>query len=225
MPGEDERDEECKLSFWYVLGPTFVPALVVFIYFLYSYSEPTYSIQEFYVPALNKDANYTTTTNTIFFDINLMNNDKVKGVLYDPINLTFFYYGPNTSLTPAVGNYIVPAFYQGKHKDTNRRDLVQTHGIPWEAAVGLVSNGSRAMFGVVLTTGVRYSFMNNKSKKFKMVFGAMVEVDYSGEKVGENDIKFVSNETFMSGGASELECRLVCLGLSLFFVVFIFVLL
>ncbi|KAM7491988.1 hypothetical protein LguiA_034909 [Lonicera macranthoides] len=221
MAEEDNRRDECEINCWYVLGPIIIPSFVVFMYFLLSAWEPTCSIEEFYVPALNKDANYTTTTNTIFFDINLKNNNKVKGVSYHPVNLTF-YYGPNNSLPP-VGSYLVPAFYQGRNKDTNRRDLVQTHGVPWEAAVGLVSNGSRAMFGVVLTTTVRYVFMVNKSKKYKMVVGAMVEVDYSGEKVGEKNIMFMKNAMFMSSGVSELERLRACLGLSLVFTVFVFV--
>lgn len=114
---------------------------------------------------------------------------KDKGVGYDDVNLTFFY-GQNGSL--GIANYTVPRFYQGHDKKARRKELVQTHGVPWDAAYTAVSNGSTVTFRVGLTTRVRYKILFWYTKRHGLKVGANVDVNNSGQKVNKKGIKLKS---------------------------------
>lgn len=104
---------------------------------------------------------------------------KDKGVGYDDVRLSF-YYGANTSVP--IGNYTVPSFYQGHGKDADKLGNVTTHGVPWDAALRAVSNGSKAVFRMGLDTRVRYKivFWYTKRHNF-IVANTTVEVSNSGK--------------------------------------------
>ncbi|KAI5642380.1 hypothetical protein M9H77_00298 [Catharanthus roseus] len=190
----------CCASFIFTSGLT-----ALFMWLSLRGSNPTCSIQDFYVPALDLSAN-STNNHSLYFDLKLDNGMKDKGVGYDDVNLTF-YYGPNTSLP--IGNYVVPKFYQGHGKKTHRRELVQTRGVPWEDAHVAASNKSTVVFRVGLVTRVRYKILFWYTKRHKLVEGANVEVNGSGKKVNKKGIKLKS-------AAPEQRHRLPLLG---FFVV------
>lgn len=146
---------------------------------------PTCSIEDFYVPALNKSSN-STTNHTIFFDLKLDNPNALKGLYYTPLNLSFSY-GPNNA-SISVANHVAPGFYQGFNKKTHRREVVETRGVPWAA----VLNGSmRPVFRVDLVTAVKIKNILWKSKSRKVVVGADVEVNDAGRKVNEKGIRLI----------------------------------
>lgn len=148
-------------------------------------SNPTCSIQRFDVPALNKTAN-TTSNHTIYFDLKLDNQNKDKGIYYDTLNLTF-YYGANKS--QPIGNFTVHSFYQGHRKNTHRKNLVDLYNVSFETASVL---DSVSKFRVDLKTAVRFKIMGFKTKRHKMVVGAQVEVNDSGQKAKKKGIKLKS---------------------------------
>ncbi|CAA2994128.1 NDR1-like [Olea europaea subsp. europaea] len=152
---------------------------------------PSCSIKNFYVPALNRldNSNASTINNFIFFDLELKNRLDQISVRYDTINLTFFY-GPKPSLP--IGYYTVRGFYQGKKKGAQRRDVVETHGVPWFDAVNAVSNGSTVVFRLELATKVKFKEWFFMSKKRNLAVSATVEINNSGKKVQKKAIKLTS---------------------------------
>ncbi|KAI3456983.1 hypothetical protein Pfo_013646 [Paulownia fortunei] len=152
-------------------------------------SNPTCSIENFYVPALNKTDNSTATRNnhTIYFDLKLDNGMKEKGVHYANISLNFFY---NSNLS--IANYTVPEFYQGHKKNTHRRDVVEASGLPWAAAIDAVSNGSTVSFRVRLATRVKFKIMIWYTERRSLEVGGDVVVNDSGKKVNKKNIKLKS---------------------------------
>ncbi|KAL8506137.1 hypothetical protein ACS0TY_017122 [Phlomoides rotata] len=177
----------CCSSFIFTSGLT-----ALFMWLSLRTSAPTCSIQDFYVPALNKTDNSTTARNnhTIAFDLKLKNEMKDKGVNYANINMTFFYY-QNESRS-LVGNYTVPSFYQGHGKKARRKNLVEVTGVTWDAAFGAISNGSTVKFRVHLTTRVKFKIMFWYTKRRSLVVGGDVEVEGSGKKKGKKGIKLKS---------------------------------
>ncbi|KAK4425448.1 hypothetical protein Salat_1738800 [Sesamum alatum] len=122
---------------------------------------PKCHLQQLYLPSLdlsNGTAAAATINPTLFFDLELENTMNDHSVRYSDINLTF-YYGPNRNFT--IANYRVPGFYQGKEKTAYRRDVVETHDLPWDDAIRKVSNGSTAVFRVDLVAKptFRYWFL------------------------------------------------------------------
>ncbi|CAK9150285.1 unnamed protein product [Ilex paraguariensis] len=181
----------CCCSFILTSGLT-----ALFLWLSLRTSNPKCSIQNFYVPALNKTLN-STTNHTIFFDLKLDNTNKDKGVHYDAVNLTF-YYGPNVSFL--IGNYTVHGFYQGHGKNTHRKYLLDTRGVPWDEALKAVSNGSLAVFRVDLVTAVRFRIIGFKTKRHKLDLKANVEVDGTGDKLKKK------KGIRLKSGAPELDC-------------------
>uniref|UniRef100_A0A5B6YRC5 Late embryogenesis abundant protein LEA-2 subgroup domain-containing protein n=1 Tax=Davidia involucrata TaxID=16924 RepID=A0A5B6YRC5_DAVIN len=187
----------CRCCFSFILTSGLT---ALFMWLSLRTSNPVCSIQDFYVPALDKTANSTTNT-TISFDLKLDNENKDKGIYYDALNLTL-YYGPNQSHPNPIGNATFIAFYQGHKKNTHRKKSVETYGVvPWEAA----SNGT-AVFRVDLATAVRFKIIAWKTKKHKLVVGAQVEVNSFGKKVMKKGIRLKS-------GAPELGCYRAPVGL------------
>ncbi|PIN02500.1 hypothetical protein CDL12_24984 [Handroanthus impetiginosus] len=178
---------KCCTSFIITSGVT-----ALFMWLSLRTEKPTCSIQDFYVPALNRTANSNANRNnhTIYFDLKLDNKMKDKGVNYANINLTFFY-SQNDSRLP-VANYTVPGFYQGHGKKARRRELVVASGLPWAAALDALSNGSAVNFGVDLATRVKFKILFWYTKRHSLIVAADVEVNKSGRKVNKKGIKLKS---------------------------------
>ncbi|OVA11158.1 Late embryogenesis abundant protein [Macleaya cordata] len=147
-------------------------------------SKPTYSIESFYIPVLNKTANDTRNT-TISFDLRLKNENKDKGIYYDALDITL-YYGHN--LSSPIGNVSISGFYQGHKKKAHRVETVQTVGVPWETAKQEVSNGT-TIFRVDLATAVRYKIMAWKTGRHKMKLGVNVTVNDQGLKTAKKGVE------------------------------------
>ncbi|KAH7844992.1 hypothetical protein Vadar_033959 [Vaccinium darrowii] len=171
----------CCSSFILTLGFT-----ALFMWLSLRTSKPVCSIQDIYVPPLNKSEN--STYYKIYFDLKLDNENKDKGIYYDALNLTF-YYPPN--LTTPIGNKTFPGFYQGHKKNARRKDWVEVHGVPWPAAIKAAANGS-AVFRVDLATAVRFKVMVWKTKRHKLVVGADVQVNDFGKKVYKKGVRLTS---------------------------------
>ncbi|CAA2969118.1 protein NDR1-like [Olea europaea var. sylvestris] len=177
----------CCCSFIFTSGLT-----ALFLWLSLRTSKPTCSVQNFLVPSLNKTDNSTTTRNnhTIFFDIKLDNGMKDKGVHYDTINLTFFY---DQNYSFPIATYTVPGFYQGHNKHTSRKAVVETNGVPWEAAFEAVSNGSTVAFRVGLATRVKFKILVFYTKRHSLIVKADIPVNDFGKKVNKKGIKLKSN--------------------------------
>ncbi|KAL3821570.1 hypothetical protein ACJIZ3_007475 [Penstemon smallii] len=191
----------CGFCFRFIITSGFA---ALFLWLSLRTSSPKCSIQDFYVPALSL-THQSSNNHTLYFDLKLDNGMKDKGVRYDNISLTF-YYGQNSSLP--IGNYTVPGFYQGHGKKAHRKPSVEVRGVPWEAAIGAVSNGSRVAFRVGLVTRVRFKIVFWFTKRHNLVVGANVEVDGSGKKIKKKGIRLKS-------GAPEGRCSHVWIGLLL----------
>ncbi|KAL3508534.1 hypothetical protein ACH5RR_027935 [Cinchona calisaya] len=197
----------CCCNFILTLGLT-----ALFLWLSLRVTKPSCSIENFYLPPLNTTDNSTTTRNnhTLYFDLRLKNEMKDKGVGYGAINLTFFYGGApnNNNNSLPIANYSVPSFYQGHGKKARRKELVQTYGVPWEAAYRAVSTGSTVTFRVRLVTRVRYKILFWYTKRHTLKVGANLDVNNYGEKVNKKGIRLKS-------GSPEHFHRLAPLGLSI----------
>jgi len=171
----------CCSSFILTLGFT-----ALFVWLSLRTSKPVCSIQDIYVPPLNKSEN--STYYKIYFQLKLDNENKDKGIYYDALNLTFYY---PANLTTPIGNITLPGFYQGHKKNARRKEWVDVHGVPWTAARKAVSNGS-AVFRVDLATAVRFKVMVWKTKRHKLIVGANVEVNNLGKKVKKKGVRLTS---------------------------------
>ncbi|XP_073017051.1 protein NDR1-like [Primulina eburnea] len=174
----------CCCSFIFTSGLT-----ALFMWLSLRTSNPTCSIEKFYVPALNRTTN-STYNHSISFQLQLANRMKYKGVRYNNISLTFLYGVKDSS--SSIANYTVEAFYQGHKKKATRVALVQATGVPWEAAIEAVSNGSTVNFGVRLVTRVKFKIMFWYTKSHQLEVAGDVAVGSGGKKVNENGIKLKS---------------------------------
>ncbi|CAN4096696.1 unnamed protein product [Withania somnifera] len=170
----------------------------LFIWLSLRTTKPSCSLENFYLPALKISDNSNTTrpNHTLFFQLNLNNKMKDKGVRYDDIKLSF-YYGINTSIP--IGNCTVPGFYQGHDKKAHKEGELQTQKMPWNTALKIVSNGSKVVFRVDVATRVRYKVIFWFSKRHNLtVENNTVEVDGSGKS-----------------NAQQLHCYLMTIGFPL----------
>ncbi|KAG8369837.1 hypothetical protein BUALT_Bualt14G0055200 [Buddleja alternifolia] len=179
-------------------GLPFLIWLIVEIVLISQAHMPIFTIQDFYVPALNTklpEFNSTTTVATfIFFDLELKNVMSEVGVRYENVDLVFYY---GTSTTPetslfSIANYTIPGFYQGDDKAAHRREVVETRGVPWLDAFGAVSNGSTVVFSVELAAKVKLKRFFWYDNEREVMLGGNVEVDGNGEKVYKKGIKLKS---------------------------------
>nr|GMC53769.1 protein NDR1-like [Ipomoea batatas] len=177
MPGGSAGCECCKCCSKFILT---LGLLALFIWLSLRTTKPSYSIQRFSLPALNKTGNSTSlrSNHTLLFTLRFKNKMKDKGVKYNDIHLTFFY-GSNTTFP--IANATVPGFYQGHDKKGVKSGAVETRGVPWEDAF----NRSNPVFRVDLVARVRYKilFWFTKGHDF-VVTNTTVEVNDSGEKSG-----------------------------------------
>ncbi|KAI3727490.1 hypothetical protein L6452_16106 [Arctium lappa] len=162
-----------------------ITAVIVVCVYYTNPSDPSFTINEFYVSALNlSDISSTTTTanQTIFFDMKVHNKNKVMGTYYDPVRITFSYI-PNIKLTFVVAEYTVPKFYQDNQKSKHVRETVATRGIaPFNRTV------TTSVFKVEVFTKVGFTSPAYR-KKESMDVVANVRVGQTGEKDSDKGIK------------------------------------
>ncbi|XP_077242180.1 protein NDR1-like [Tasmannia lanceolata] len=175
------------IAFNFSLGLT-----ALFLWLSLRPSEPTLSIENFYVPALNKTASVNQTptippqNTTIAFDLKLKNNNKQEGVYYDALNITI-YYGQNRT---SIGNVSIPGFYQGFQKTAHRNEeAVKADG---ESFWRVVLKDSGPVFRVGLETKVRYKIYYQKTKRHGLKLGGEVRVDEQGRKEEKKGVKLGS---------------------------------
>lgn len=172
-------------------------------------SNPKCSIQEFYLPALDRSSNNQNDT-TLQFQLKLENTNKDKGVYYDDVNVTVYDF-PNRS--HPVGSSVIQRFYQGHKKTAKKNGTVLTDRKVVSREV--FANGS-AVFRVDLVTAVRFKIIAWKTKRHKIVVGADVEVDGNGTKVNKKNIKLNSS------ASKNVSYFYFCVGMLLNFFVLIF---
>ncbi|KAI3894374.1 hypothetical protein MKW92_010539 [Papaver armeniacum] len=176
--------ERCQCYLGLLLTPCII-GLVVWL--TIRSSPPGFSIHKFTVPALNQTSSSFNSSRiinaTISFEAKLKNENKEKGIYYDALNLTLYYYHENKSSFLPIGNLSLPPFYQGREKTATRSNTTQTYGVPWDYARMKVSNGSKskALFRVDLETKVRYKSLLWKSKIHKISETVNITVDDQGK--------------------------------------------
>ncbi|KAL2230122.1 UNVERIFIED_CONTAM: hypothetical protein Sindi_1606600 [Sesamum indicum] len=189
---EPERIGDC---IWKYICIIITLPVTVWFMLTFRIHMPKCHLQQLYLPALdlsdtsNATAAAAVINPTLFFDLELENTMNDHSVRYSDINLTF-YYGPDRNFT--IANYRVPGFYQGKEKKAYRRDVVESHDLPWDDAIGKVLNGSRAVFRVDLVAKPTFRYWFWYSKRRWLRVGAKVEVDATGKKVKKEPIPLKS---------------------------------
>ncbi|KAI3673778.1 hypothetical protein L6452_39908 [Arctium lappa] len=188
----------CCFSFTLTLGLT-----SLFLWLSLRTSNPVCSIQDVYIPALNKTEN-STAYQSIYLDLKLDNENKDKGIYYDPVNITLHYYvnGLNSDKIGIIeiANYTISGFYQGHQKKTRRKNWINTYGVPWDAAVKAVAGG-KAGFRMDLATAVRFKILFWKTKRHGVVVGADFDVNDVGMKATNKGTRLKSGvPEFFSGG-------------------------
>ncbi|KAK4371699.1 hypothetical protein RND71_007083 [Anisodus tanguticus] len=146
-------------------------------------TKPKCSIRDVYVRGLDKsvnsDNNVTRRDKNISFQLNVKNEMKEKGVRYDDITLNF-YYGTNTSYP--IGNFTFDGFKQGKDKEAFKSGMIETSNMPWDGATKAVSNGSKAVFRVDVSSRIKYKITFWYTKKHDYFVENKVEIDDTGCK-------------------------------------------
>ncbi|KAL8461263.1 hypothetical protein ACS0TY_032656 [Phlomoides rotata] len=193
---------EARAKYWPVIvASQFCGAMILMIIAL-TYGtlivyNPSFHIDDFYVPALNKFVNSTTDPTLIFFNLKIQNSMVNVGFRYQAANLTISY-GANATL---LGMYAVADFYQGMKKTAHRRDVVMvSSSLPWkEAALGDLSRGSTAEFRVDVAAKAKLKNLLWYFKKRRITAGGKVGVDDTGRKVSREAIELRSGEGRPSG--------------------------
>ncbi|KAL5538667.1 hypothetical protein UlMin_044329 [Ulmus minor] len=191
----------CCFSFIFTLGLT-----ALFMWLSLRASKPTCSIQEFYLPALNKTLNSQKNTSLIL-TLKLDNGNKDKGIYYDAINLTLSY-EPNRTFP--INATTIPEFYQGHKKKATRRVLIQPEGLNWTAVRAAISTNKTAIFRLDLATKVRFKIMGWKTKRHGLVVGQNVEVNDLGTKVKAKGIKLSGGTRVGASAMKNREPNIYC---------------
>ncbi|KAI3441609.1 uncharacterized protein J3R85_002208 [Psidium guajava] len=195
---------QCCCGFIFTLGLT-----SLFMWLTVRVSKPSCSIEQFYLPALNRSAD-TPTNTTIFMNVKLSNGNKDKGIYYDPVNLTVSYFSDaNHTKWPRT----IPGFYQGHHKTAKKNASVATFGVNW---TDVVAKNESSVFRVDLATAVRFKIMFWKTKRHKLMVGANVTLNQVGAKDKKKGIKLKSGVGKNMGG-----CCFWQMGISVVAVAFI----
>ncbi|KAG5570189.1 hypothetical protein H5410_059955 [Solanum commersonii] len=159
----------------------------LFVWLSLRTSKPSCSLHNFYLPALNlsDDSNTTRSNHTLYFQLNLNNKMKDKGVRYDEIMLSF-YYGTNTSIP--LGNSTINGFYQGHDKKAKKKGKLEIQKMAWDAALKNVTNTSKVVFRVDVATRVSYKIIFWFGKKHNFtVENRTLEVDSTESAMFDND--------------------------------------
>lgn len=196
---------QCCCGFIFTLGLT-----SLFMWLTLRVSNPSCSIDKFYLPALNRSADSPTNT-TIFMVVKLRNGNKDKGILYDAVNLTVYYY---SDANPTKWLKTIPAFKQGHQKTAKKNASVETLGVNW---TDVVAKNESVVFRVDLATAVRFKIMFWKTKRHKLMVGANVTLNQEGSKMNKKKgIKLKSGVGKNMGG-----CCFWQMGISVVAVAFI----
>lgn len=189
----------CCFSFILTLGLT-----SLFMWLSLRTSNPVLSIQDIYIPTLNKTLTNspTITTNissSIYIDIKLDNENKDKGIYYDQLNITLRYFTndskTNDKLSIPISNYTISGFHQGHNKHTRRKSWVETNG----TVLDNDGNGF-VVFRVDLSTKVRFKILFWKTKRHRLVVGADFVVNDKGKKERHKGTRLKSGvPEFISG--------------------------
>ncbi|KAL7598218.1 protein NDR1 [Lactuca sativa] len=192
----------CCFSFILTLGLT-----SLFLWLSLRTSNPVCSIQDVYIPALNKTLN-STSYQSIYLDLKLDNENKDKGIYYDPLNITLHYYinQSNGNGIP-ISNYALKGFYQGHQKKARRKNWTDTHGVPWDVAVK--TGGGPPVFRVDLATAVRFKILFWKTKRHRLILGADFEVSDRGQKLQKKGTRLKSGAPELFSGNSHVASSLV----------------
>ncbi|KAL2331577.1 hypothetical protein Fmac_019158 [Flemingia macrophylla] len=152
--------------------------------------EPRLYLDYIYVPSLNKTLNpnpHTHTNTTIFFTLKLVNNNKVNGIQYDDVSLSFSHF-TSLNATRSLGNATVGGFYQGYHKGALKQGYLAATGnltAPVNAGV---------YYRVDFKTAVKYKNLFWYTKRHRLWGGANVEIDASlGTKVHPKEVRLGGN--------------------------------
>ncbi|KAL4566832.1 hypothetical protein LXL04_030957 [Taraxacum kok-saghyz] len=194
----------CCFSFILTLG-----LAALFLWLSLRTSNPVCSIQDVYIPALNKTRN-STSYQSIYLDLKLDNENKDKGIYYDQLNITLHYY-INESISNhektgiQISNYTLKGFYQGHQKKARRKNWTDTYGVPWDVAL----NGGPAVFRVDLVTAVRFKILFWKTKRHGLRVGADFEVSDRGQKVQKKGTRLKSGAPELFSGNSRVTSSLV----------------
>ncbi|KAK4380705.1 hypothetical protein RND71_002567 [Anisodus tanguticus] len=168
-------------------------------------TKPKCSIGDVYVRGLDKSVNSnnnaTRRDKNMSFQLNVKNEMKDKSVRYDNISLNF-YYGTNTSYP--IGNFTFDGFKQGKDKEAFKSGMIETHNMPWDDAIKAVSNGSKAIFRVDVSSTIKYKITFWYTKKHNYFVENKVEIDDTGKS-----------------SAQQLHCCFGVFGLTLFVLSFL----
>ncbi|PIA30609.1 hypothetical protein AQUCO_05500138v1 [Aquilegia coerulea] len=168
----------------------FIWLIIMFFYgtlifmFGIGFNEPTFSIERFYVPALDNISNDTLNP-FIFVDLQLINPNDQQTVHYSALNVSIFYGQQNKSspiLLPNVAVVSIPGFNQESSDIAHRLEMVTATGVDWETARQEVLNGT-TVFQVDLQTKLRYEQFIWKTKRFSIMVGGDVKVNDQGSMV------------------------------------------
>ncbi|CAN8258639.1 unnamed protein product [Cochlearia groenlandica] len=159
----------CCFSFIFTAGLT-----SLFLWLSLRADKPKCTVEEFYVPALNKTSLNSKDNTTLTFMVRFANPNKDQGIYYDDVHLSL------TNNNTFVANYTVPRFYQGHKKKAKK------YGFARSLNNMTVLN---AVFRVDLETRVRFKILFWKTKRHRIEVGADVEVNEVGVKAYKKGIK------------------------------------
>lgn len=202
----------CCLSFIFTAGLT-----SLFLWLSLRANKPKCSIQNFYIPALNKTLNSRDNT-SLNFMVRCDNPNRDQGIYYDDVHLTFSTTNTtktNSSALVFVANYTVPKFYQGHKKKAKKPG----HVLPLNNQTVLravLPNGS-AVFRLDLKTQVRFKIIFWKTKRYGIEVGADVEVNGDGVKANKKGIKMKKSDSSFPLRSSFSIC--VLMNLLVFFAI------
>ncbi|GMI85287.1 non race-specific disease resistance 1 [Hibiscus trionum] len=157
----------------------------VFLWLWIHTSNPKCSIQTLSLPSLNIASNLTTDP-TLSLTLRLVNPNQLKGIQYDPLNVTVYDF-PNKS--NVIGNILLPGFYQGHRKKASKLG----QGIAnMTVALRAVSDNGTGVFRVDMATAVKFKTLLQYSKRHRIRVEADVVVNASGVKVDPKGIRLRS---------------------------------
>ncbi|KAK8542686.1 hypothetical protein V6N13_136757 [Hibiscus sabdariffa] len=148
-------------------------------------SNPKCSIQTLSLPSLSRPSNLTTDP-TLSLTLRLVNPNQLKGIRYDPLNVTVYDF-PNKS--DVIGNILMPGFYQGYRKKASKLGQGTANTT---VAFRAVSENGTGYFRVDMATAVKFKTIYGYSKRHRIRVGADVVVNASGVKVDPKGIRLRS---------------------------------
>ncbi|KAF5195289.1 Ndr1-like [Thalictrum thalictroides] len=136
---------------------------------------PTYTILDFYIPALDDSNNSTVNRNsTIIFNLQISNPNKGIGIYYDQANVSIQQAGNQD-----IGGSFIPCFYQGHKKSTRREVTVNALEQFWKTDL----NSTLVDLILRLKTEVRYTILGRKTKHHMVNLEGHVSIGSDGKLV------------------------------------------